>query len=91
MELSPELIGGLMLALTGLLSGLTTLMSKRSKDLKDERDRLRLEKRELRDTLILTDQWMFRMTRTLAQNGIEIPEPPEGLQTLGVRRYDQSD
>lgn len=66
MEMSPELIGGLMLALTGLLSGLTTLMSKRSKDLKDDRDRLRTENRELRQTLILTDTWMFRMTRTLA-------------------------
>lgn len=91
LTLSPEVIGGLMLALTGLLSGLASLFSKRSRDLKDDRDRLLEENRELRRTLLLTDTWMFTMSRTLAQNGFKVPDPPKGLSTLGVVSNDESD
>lgn len=90
MELSPELIGGLVLALTGLLSGFSTMLNKRAKDQRDELDVLRRDYRHIREQLRLTDHWLYLMLRTLAQNGLDPPEPPRGLQMLG-RSSDDDD
>lgn len=78
--MSPELIGALVLAVTGLLTGITGVLSKRSTDQRKELDQLRSDYRHLRQQLRYADQWIFRLTRVLDQNGIEVPPSPEGLQ-----------
>lgn len=88
MELSPELIGGLVTGIIGLITGLAGLMSKRSRELRDELEELRKERTVLRDQLVLTDRWLFTMKRSLAQNGFDVPEAPQGLQTLEKKRDD---
>lgn len=85
MELSPELIGGLVTGIIGLITGIAGLMSKRSRDQRNELDELRKERTVLRDQLVLTDRWLFNMKRALAQHGIDTPEAPQGLQTLERR------
>lgn len=90
MELSPELIGAFVLALTGILSGFGGILSKRSKDQRDELDQIRKDYRHLREQLRLTDQWLYTMIRTLDQSGIRCPEPPTGLQILGNLSHDSS-
>lgn len=77
--MTPELIGALVLAVTGLLTGLTGLLSKRSKDQREELEQLRADYRHLRQQLRLADQWIYRMTRAMDQNGIDAPPAPEGL------------
>lgn len=84
MELSPELIGAFVLALTGILSGFGGILSKRSKDQRDELDQLRKDYRLIREQLRLTDKWLYTMMRLMAQNGLEPPKPPAGLQMLGA-------
>jgi hypothetical protein len=81
MELSPELIGAAVIAFTGLLSGLTTIMSKRQRDQRDELDALREDYKAIRVQLRLADQWIFSITRILDQRGIPVPPPPSGLKT----------
>jgi chromosome condensin MukBEF ATPase and DNA-binding subunit MukB len=81
MELSPELIGALVIAFTSLLSGLTAIMSKRQRDQRDELDSLREDYKAIRVQLRLADQWIFAITRVLDQRGIPVPPPPSGLQT----------
>lgn len=81
MELSPELIGALVIAFTGLLSGLTGIMSKRQRDQRDELEALRADYKSLRVQLRLADQWIFAITRVMDQRGVPIPPPPAGLQT----------
>jgi septation ring formation regulator EzrA len=81
MELSPELIGALVIAFTSLLSGLTAIMSKRQRDQRDELDSLREDYKALRVQLRLADQWIFAITRAMDQRGIPVPSPPSGLQT----------
>lgn len=81
--MSPELIGALVIALTGLLSGFSGIISKRSKDQREELDQLRKDYRLIREQLRLTDQWLYVMMRTLDQSGIKTPDPPPGLQILG--------
>lgn len=90
MELSPELIGALVIALTGLLTGVTGIMSKKSREQREELDELRQERNVLRDQLVSADRWLFEMKRKLAQHGLDTPEAPTGLQTL-ERRNDKSD
>ena len=85
MELSPELIGGLVTGLIGLITGIAGLMSKRSREQREELQELREERRVLRDQLVLADRWIFSMKRALAQHGINSPEAPDGLQTLEKR------
>jgi hypothetical protein len=78
---SPELIGALVIALTGLLSGLTGVLSKRSKDRSEELEQMRKDYAFSRTQLRLADQWIFAIVRVCDQNGIQIPPPPDGLQT----------
>lgn len=85
MTLSPELIGALVIAFTGLLSGLTGIMSKRSRDQRDELDNLREDYKTVRVQLRLADQWIYAMTRIMDQKGIEVPPAPDGLQTSSPR------
>lgn len=81
MTLSPELIGALVIALTGLLSGLTGVLSKRSRDQRDELDQLRGDYQHSRGQLRLADQWIGEIVRVMDQRGIPIPPPPIGLRT----------
>lgn len=81
MELSPELIGAAVIAFTGLLSGLTAILSKRQRDQRDELDALREDYKAIRVQLRLADQWIFAITRVMDQRGIPVPPPPLGLQT----------
>lgn len=85
MELSPELIGGLVTALIGLLTGVAGFMQKRSGEQRAELKEIREERNLLRDQLVRADRWIFLMKRALAQHGIDSPEAPEGLQTLEKR------
>jgi hypothetical protein len=78
---SPELIGALVIAFTGLLSGVTGILSKRSKDKSEELETLRKDYRFVREQLRLSDQWLFKIVRVCDQNGIALPPPPDGLQT----------
>jgi hypothetical protein len=78
---SPELIGALVIAFTGLLSGVTGILSKRSKDKSEELDTLRRDYKFVREQLRLSDQWLFKIVRVCDQNGITLPPPPDGLQT----------
>jgi hypothetical protein len=81
MTLSPELIGALVIAFTGLLSGLTGIMSKRSKDQRDELDQLRIDYQSVRRQLRLADQWIYALVRAMDQRGVPVPPSPEGLHT----------
>lgn len=81
--MSPELIGALVIAVTGLISGITGILTKRSKDQRTELDLLRKDYRDLREQLRFADQWIYAMTRKLDQNGIESPPAPKGLQVHG--------
>jgi hypothetical protein len=77
---SPELIGGLVLAITGLIASISSILSKRSEDRREELDQLRNDYRMVRQQLRYADQWIFRLSRCLDQNGIEAPKPPDGLE-----------
>lgn len=93
MILSPELIGALVIAVTGLLGGLTGILSKRSRDQRDELDTLRDDYKIVRKQLRLADQWIYSITRVMDQRGVPMPPPPEGLQTSSpeVSRNDVAD
>lgn len=81
MTLSPELIGALVIAFTGLLSGVSGIFSKRTRDQRDELDQIREDYQHSRQQLRLADQWIGEMVRIMDQRGISIPEPPRGLRT----------
>lgn len=78
--MSPELIGALVVAVTGLIGGITGVLSKRSDDQRRELDQLRKDFKSVRQQLRYADQWIFRLTRALDQNGITTPNPPQGLE-----------
>lgn len=86
MELSPELIGGLATGIIGLITGIAGLLSKRGREQREELQELREERKELRNQLVFADRWIFALKRALAQHGINVPEAPDGLQTLEKKR-----
>lgn len=77
--MTPEVIGALLAAATGLMIGLTQYFNKRSQSQRDELERVRNENVQLRQQLRLADQWIFKMTRFMDQNGLEGPSAPKGL------------
>jgi hypothetical protein len=81
MTLSPELIGALVIAFTGLLSGISGILSRRQKDARDELDTLRADYATVRRQVRLADQWIYQLVRALDQRGIPVPPAPEGLHT----------
>lgn len=89
--MSPELIGGLVLAVTGFLTGITGILSKQARQQREELDQLREDYRVLRKQLRLADQWMFLMTRAMDQNGVEVPPAPEGLIIAPGGNVDNND
>lgn len=78
--MSPELIGALVVAVTGLIGGITGILSKRSEDQRKELEQMRKDYWYVRQQLRYADQWIFRLTRALDQNGIMAPDPPRGLE-----------
>lgn len=92
MQLSPELIAAFIASITALLTALAGWIGKREQRKAEELKKVTQDYADLREQILLSDQWMFQMTRTLSQNGIPIPEPPSGLRTnFGVKRHDSSD
>lgn len=81
MTLSPELIGALVIAFTGLLSGVSGILSRRQKDQRDEIDQLRDDYATVRTQVRLADQWIYQLVRALDQRGMPVPPPPDGLHT----------
>jgi hypothetical protein len=81
MQLTPELIGALVIAFTGLLSGISGIISKRTRDQRDELDQLREDYQHARQQLRLADQWIGEIVRVMDQRGAPIPDPPRGLRT----------
>ena len=77
--MSPELIGALVTAVIGLIAGITGILSKRSEDQRQELEQLRKDFKAVRLQLRYADQWIYRLTRSLDQNGIEVPPAPQGL------------
>ncbi|WP_226351326.1 MULTISPECIES: hypothetical protein [unclassified Pseudonocardia] len=59
--IAPELVGGLMLAATGVLTGLTTLLSRRTAHIEADRDRYAEEHVALRRELIAADRKLFEL------------------------------
>lgn len=78
--MTPELIGALVVAVTGLIGGITGILSKRSEDQRRELEQMRRDYRYVRQQLRYADQWIFLLTRSLDQNGVQAPEPPKGLE-----------
>lgn len=89
MELTPELVAGLVTAIIGVLTALSGWLGKRDHRKQEELRKLSSDYADLREQLLLMDQWMYGMSRALGQNGIDIPDPPDGLRTTyGVKRRD---
>ena len=77
--MSPELIGGLVLALTGLLTGISGILTKRAREQREELEQMRSDFRHIRQQLRYADMWIYRMTRAMDQNGVPVPPAPDGL------------
>lgn len=91
MTLSPELIAAFIGAITTLLTAVAGWVGRRERQKAEELKKVTEDYADLREQILLSDSWMFSMTRALSQNGIPIPEPPSGLRTnFGVKRHDDS-
>lgn len=91
MELSPEIITALIVATTAFLTSIAGLFSKRNEAQRAELEQIRADYKRAREQLVLLDRWTFDMTRALSQRGIDIPNPPSGLQTyIGVDNGDSN-
>lgn len=91
MQVSPELMSAVVAVVVAILSTLAGWLNKRERSRATELKQLQEEFADLREQILLSDAWLFLMTRALAQNGLQVPEPPEGLRTnFGVSRRGKS-